>query len=24
MQVLDDVRGAGVSRYALKVRSGSP
>lgn len=24
MQVLDDVRGAGVSRYALKVRSGAP
>ena len=24
MQVLDDVRGAGVVRYALKVRSGTP
>jgi biopolymer transport protein ExbD len=24
MQVLDDVRGAGVVRYALKVRSGNP
>ncbi len=24
MQILDDVRGAGVTRYALKVRSGGP